>query len=110
MYVRAGNAGKEYRWQARSLGFNLKDPANPDLRARVLHGELTPHSLVRLQGADLASKVCLSLSTSLSLSLSLPLSLSLSCSLSLCRPLCPAFAPAVFACVSIVRLPVGVTK
>lgn len=49
--------GKDYKLQARSLAFNLKDPANPDLRARVLHGELTPHALVRLTNAELASKV-----------------------------------------------------
>jgi hypothetical protein len=28
--------------QVRSLSFNLKDPANPDLRARVLQGEIDP--------------------------------------------------------------------
>jgi Transcription factor S-II (TFIIS), central domain len=54
---RGAGLGKDYRLQARSLAFNLKDPANPDLRARVLHGELSAHSLVRLSNADLASKV-----------------------------------------------------
>jgi hypothetical protein len=31
-----------YALQVRSLSFNLKDPANPDLRARVLQGEIDP--------------------------------------------------------------------
>eukprot|EP00798_Chlamydomonas_sp_ICE-L_P006239 gene6239-2859_t len=40
----------------RSLVFNLKDERNPDLRARVLHGELSPGDLVKLSPNELASK------------------------------------------------------
>lgn len=49
--------GKDYKLQARSLASNLKDPANSDLQARVLHGKLTAHALVRLPNAELASTV-----------------------------------------------------
>ncbi len=40
----------------RSLVFNLKDATNPDLRARVLHGDLTPSALVRMGADDLANR------------------------------------------------------
>lgn len=39
----------------RSLSFNLKDPNNPDLRARVLRGEVPGTSLVNLTAEQLAS-------------------------------------------------------
>ena len=52
-----GNAGKDYKAKYRSLHYNLKDTANPELRARVLTGELVPGALVRLSNQDLASRV-----------------------------------------------------
>ena len=52
-----GNAGKDYKAKYRSLHYNLKDAANPELRARVLTGELAPPALVRLSNQDLASRV-----------------------------------------------------
>lgn len=52
-----GNAGKDYKAKYRSLHYNLKDAANPELRARVLTGELVPGALVRLSNQDLASRV-----------------------------------------------------
>ena len=56
----AGNAGKDYKAKYRSLVFNLRDPNNPDLRARVLGGEISPDKLVQLSAAELASKVTFS--------------------------------------------------
>lgn len=53
----SGNAGKDYKAKYRSLHYNLKDAANPELRARVLTGELAPAALVRLSNQDLASRV-----------------------------------------------------
>ena len=37
---------KEYKNKFRSLVFNLKDAANPELRARVLAGEIPADKLV----------------------------------------------------------------
>ena len=37
-----GNTGPEYSSKVRTLSFNLKDPSNPDLRARVLNGAIDP--------------------------------------------------------------------
>ncbi|KAF5829228.1 transcription factor S-II, central domain-containing protein, partial [Dunaliella salina] len=52
----AGGLSKEYKTKFRSLVFNLKDANNPDLRARVLQGELAPDALVLLSTAELASR------------------------------------------------------
>ena len=41
--------------KARSLCFNLSDRSNPELRARVLAGELEPAALVRLSAQEMAS-------------------------------------------------------
>ena len=51
-----GKDVKKYNDKARSLLFNLKDPKNPSLRARVLTGELQPEALVRMTPADLARR------------------------------------------------------
>ena len=53
----AGNAGKEYKAKYRSLIFNLRDDANPDLRRRVLTGDIPPDKLVTFSHNELASKV-----------------------------------------------------
>ena len=47
---------KEYKARIRSLQFNLKDPANPGLRARVLLGEVPPARLATMAAEELASK------------------------------------------------------
>ncbi|GAB4816000.1 hypothetical protein N2152v2_003046 [Parachlorella kessleri] len=52
----AGAVNKEYKAKLQSLWFNLKDPQNPDLRGRVLRGELPPDRLVRLSAVELASR------------------------------------------------------
>ena len=46
---------KEYKAKVRTLLFNLKDPKNPDLRRRVLCGEVPPEVLVVLTSEELAS-------------------------------------------------------
>lgn len=44
-----------YRNRARMLVFNLQDEKNPDLRANVMKGEITPHALVYMDSKDMAS-------------------------------------------------------
>jgi len=59
-HQRAGDyAGtdKEYRQKVRSLSYNLRDATNPELRARVLQGEVPPDRLVQMTPAEMASKV-----------------------------------------------------
>ena len=41
--------------KTRSICFNLSDGKNPELRARLLHAELTPAALVRLGSQEMAS-------------------------------------------------------
>jgi transcription elongation factor S-II len=41
--------------QVRTLLFNLKDKKNPDLRRRVLLGEVAPHMLLEMTSEELAS-------------------------------------------------------
>lgn len=50
-----GQAGKDYKAKIRTLLFNLKDPKNPDLRRRVLIGEVSAEGLVGMSSEDLAS-------------------------------------------------------
>jgi len=47
---------KKYNDKARSLLFNLNDPKNPSLRARVLTGELKPETLASMTPADMAPR------------------------------------------------------
>ncbi|KAF5197345.1 Phd finger protein [Thalictrum thalictroides] len=47
---------KKYKEKGRSLLFNLKDPGNPELRERVMSGEITPERLCSMTPEDLASK------------------------------------------------------
>ncbi|EFJ11571.1 hypothetical protein SELMODRAFT_9085, partial [Selaginella moellendorffii] len=46
----------KYKEKARSLVFNLKDKNNPDLRARVFVGEVSPEQLCSMTIEQLASK------------------------------------------------------
>ncbi|PSC75709.1 Transcription elongation factor A 2 [Micractinium conductrix] len=46
-----------YKAKFRNLHFNLKDAANPDLRRKVLAGDIQPDTLVLLAPEDLASDV-----------------------------------------------------
>lgn len=52
----SGGLNAEYKAKFRSLIFNMKDAANPELRTRVLRGELTPPILVTMGAAELASR------------------------------------------------------
>ena len=48
---------KEYKGRVRTLHFNLKDPANPELRAHVLRGDIAADVFVGMTATELASKV-----------------------------------------------------
>lgn len=47
---------KKYKEKARSLLFNLKDRNNPELRERVLSGDIVPERLCTMTAEELASK------------------------------------------------------
>ncbi|KAG0472827.1 hypothetical protein HPP92_014684 [Vanilla planifolia] len=51
-----GGVNKKYKEKGRSLLFNLKDPSNPELRERVLSGDLPPGRLCSMTAEELASK------------------------------------------------------
>ncbi|KAL6774328.1 hypothetical protein ACKKBG_A24575 [Auxenochlorella protothecoides x Auxenochlorella symbiontica] len=51
-----GGTSREYKTRYRTLQFNLKDPANPDLRGEVMAGRLAPEKLVTLSATELANK------------------------------------------------------
>ncbi|KAK3273922.1 hypothetical protein CYMTET_9676 [Cymbomonas tetramitiformis] len=46
---------KDYRLKFRSLSFNLKDSRNPDLRRKVLSGDIPPAILIALSPEEMAS-------------------------------------------------------
>ncbi|CAI9094414.1 OLC1v1030148C1 [Oldenlandia corymbosa var. corymbosa] len=51
-----GGVNKKYKEKGRSLLFNLKDRSNPELRERVVSGEITPERLCTMTAEELASK------------------------------------------------------
>lgn len=51
-----GGINKKYREKGRSLLFNLKDQKNPELRERVMSGEISPGRLCSMSAEELASK------------------------------------------------------
>ncbi|XP_006356613.1 death-inducer obliterator 1-like [Solanum tuberosum] len=51
-----GGVNKKYKERGRSLLFNLKDRSNPELRERVMSGELPPDKLCSMTAEELASK------------------------------------------------------
>ncbi|XP_006648446.2 death-inducer obliterator 1-like [Oryza brachyantha] len=51
-----GGVNKKYKEKGRSLLFNLKDKSNPELRERVLSGDITPDRLCSMTAEELASK------------------------------------------------------
>eukprot|EP00897_Mesotaenium_endlicherianum_P007048 jgi/Mesen1/6371/ME000329S05534 len=51
-----GGVSKKYRERARSIVFNLKDRSNPELRARVAGGQISPQELCGMTADQLASK------------------------------------------------------
>ncbi|TKY74676.1 PHD finger protein 3 [Spatholobus suberectus] len=51
-----GGVNKKYKEKGRSLLFNLKDRNNPELRERVMFGEIPPEQLCSMTAEELASK------------------------------------------------------
>jgi hypothetical protein len=51
-----GGVNKKYKERGRSLLFNLKDKSNPELRERVLSGDIVPKRLCSMTAEELASK------------------------------------------------------
>ncbi|KAJ4981765.1 hypothetical protein NE237_032602 [Protea cynaroides] len=51
-----GGVNKKYKERGRSLLFNLKDRSNPELRERVLAGEISPERLRSMTPEELASE------------------------------------------------------
>ncbi|CAI9775687.1 unnamed protein product [Fraxinus pennsylvanica] len=51
-----GGVNKKYKEKGRSLLFNLKDRNNPELRERVVSGEISPERLCSMSAEELASK------------------------------------------------------
>uniref|UniRef100_A0A804PHS7 TFIIS central domain-containing protein n=1 Tax=Zea mays TaxID=4577 RepID=A0A804PHS7_MAIZE len=51
-----GGVNKKYKEKGRSLLFNLKDKSNPELRERVLSGDIVPERLCSMTAEELASK------------------------------------------------------
>ncbi|KAL7166236.1 hypothetical protein ACSBR2_037004 [Camellia fascicularis] len=51
-----GGVNKKYKEKGRSLMFNLKDRSNPELRERVMSGEIPPDRLCSMTAEELASK------------------------------------------------------
>ncbi|XP_059658054.1 uncharacterized protein LOC132304408 [Cornus florida] len=51
-----GGVNKKYKEKGRSLLFNLKDRSNPELRERVISGEISPERLCSMTAEELASK------------------------------------------------------
>ncbi|KAL9176943.1 hypothetical protein ABFS82_01G026800 [Erythranthe guttata] len=56
LFVLFGDVNKKYREKGRSLLFNLKDRSNPELRERVMSGEISPQRLCSMSAEELASK------------------------------------------------------
>ncbi|OWM66616.1 hypothetical protein CDL15_Pgr005053 [Punica granatum] len=56
LYKLFGGVNKKYKEKGRSLLFNLKDRNNPELRERVLSGEILPERLCSMTAEELASK------------------------------------------------------
>ncbi|KAJ9510236.1 hypothetical protein QJQ45_015719, partial [Haematococcus lacustris] len=55
MFAQSRGVNQQYKAKFRSLSFNLKDPKNPDLRARVLEGDIEAQELVEMSAEQLAS-------------------------------------------------------
>ncbi|XP_021758095.1 uncharacterized protein LOC110723105 [Chenopodium quinoa] len=51
-----GGVNKKYKEKGRSLLFNLKDRNNPELRERVMSGDIPPDRLCSMTAEELASK------------------------------------------------------
>ncbi|CAN0879540.1 Transcription elongation factor TFIIS [Linum grandiflorum] len=55
MYAKLGKSNGAEKFKYRSIMFNIKDPKNPDLRRRVLLGEVKPERLITMTPEEMAS-------------------------------------------------------
>lgn len=55
MFEKWGKSSGAQKFKYRSIMFNIKDPNNPDFRRKVLTGQYSPHSIVKLSPEDMAS-------------------------------------------------------
>ncbi|KAL5738952.1 hypothetical protein ACOSP7_027902 [Xanthoceras sorbifolium] len=55
MYEKLGKSNGAQKLKYRSIMFNIKDPKNPDLRRRVLLGEVNPERLISMTPEEMAS-------------------------------------------------------
>lgn len=55
MFEKLGRSTGAQKLKYRSIMFNLRDGNNPDLRRRVLTGEISPEKLITLSAEDMAS-------------------------------------------------------
>eukprot|EP00238_Polyblepharides_amylifera_P001647 CAMPEP_0196572972 /NCGR_PEP_ID=MMETSP1081-20130531/2936_1 /TAXON_ID=36882 /ORGANISM="Pyramimonas amylifera, Strain CCMP720" /LENGTH=302 /DNA_ID=CAMNT_0041890499 /DNA_START=75 /DNA_END=980 /DNA_ORIENTATION=- len=55
MFRKYNGFTKDYKTKYRNISFNLKDPRNPDLRHKVLSGDIYPWTLLSLSPEELAS-------------------------------------------------------
>ncbi|WCJ29777.1 SPOC domain / Transcription elongation factor S-II protein [Euphorbia peplus] len=56
LYKLYGGVNKKYKEKGRSLLFNLKDRSNPELREKVMSGDIAPDRLCAMTAEELASK------------------------------------------------------
>lgn len=84
MYRVFGGVNRNYKTKSRSLSFNIKDPKNPDLRRRVLAGDVTGEALILYSNRVVCRKqIVLSGTSSLFSS-----SLTIPCEIGACALLC----------------------
>ncbi|KAF5830250.1 transcription factor S-II, central domain-containing protein [Dunaliella salina] len=54
MHTQNGGVNPKYKAKYRNLAFNLKDPKNPELRAKVLTGEIPGDTLINMSAEEMA--------------------------------------------------------
>lgn len=55
MFEKMGRSNGSQKFKYRSIMFNIKDPNNPDLRRKVLTGEVKPERLINMTPEEMAS-------------------------------------------------------
>lgn len=55
MFEKMGRSNGAQKYKYRSIMFNIKDPNNPDLRRKVLLGEIKPERLISMTAEEMAS-------------------------------------------------------
>ncbi|MBA0684924.1 hypothetical protein Goari_026474, partial [Gossypium aridum] len=55
MFEKMGKSNGAQKFKYRSIMFNIKDPKNPDLRRKVLLGEVKPERLITMTPEEMAS-------------------------------------------------------